>query len=101
MTPEEQNCLAKGTNFLKRKGSFAGEPSKKARVKEIPIVSIQIAPILESDAAAPSLALPDEATPSTSLEWEEVAKKRNKKEKNIIAKKIKRKVGRSNGESSG
>ena len=69
MTPEEQNCMTKKIKSFKRKGSTTGEPSKKAHIEEpVPTMLIQIAPALESDAAASSPAMPDEVAPSTSLE---------------------------------
>ncbi|EHA8590240.1 hypothetical protein COCNU_scaffold016295G000040 [Cocos nucifera] len=43
----------------------------------------------------------DAVAPSASLEWREVIEKRKKKEKNAIAKTVKRKVGCNGGESSG
>ncbi|EHA8588111.1 hypothetical protein COCNU_scaffold004131G000040 [Cocos nucifera] len=62
---------------------------------------IHLVPTPESDMAALSLAMPDAIAPSTSFRWGEVAKKRKKKEKNAVAKTVRRKVGHSDGESFG
>ncbi|KAG1330968.1 hypothetical protein COCNU_02G009360 [Cocos nucifera] len=87
---------------LKEKGSTVEEPLKKTRIEEpVPTVPIQIVPTPEFDVAAPSLAIPDEVALSASLERGEVVEKRKKKKKNFIAKKVRRKVGHSSGESSG
>ncbi|EHA8587096.1 hypothetical protein COCNU_scaffold001426G000030 [Cocos nucifera] len=50
---------------------------------------IQAVSVLEFDAAALSPTIPDEAAPFTSPEQGEVTEKRKKKEKNVIAKKVK------------
>ncbi|EHA8587568.1 hypothetical protein COCNU_scaffold002610G000010 [Cocos nucifera] len=89
MTLEEQNHLSKEIKSLKRKGSFAGETSKKACIEEmVPTTPIQASPTPKFDAATSSLALPDESTLPTSSEWEEVIERKKKKEKNAIAKKL-------------
>ncbi|KAG1354693.1 hypothetical protein COCNU_07G008050 [Cocos nucifera] len=63
-------------------------------------MSIQAAPALETVTVASSSTLPDDANAPTPPEKGEVTDKRRKKERNAVAKKIKRKVGRSGGKSS-
>ncbi|EHA8587905.1 hypothetical protein COCNU_scaffold003550G000010 [Cocos nucifera] len=92
MTPEEQNCLAKEIKSLKRKDNFMGKLSKKAHTdKLIPIVSIQAAPILESDAAAPTpISSREDATTMLPEQRKVIEKKKKKKNWGITCLPIRR-----------
>ncbi|EHA8587254.1 hypothetical protein COCNU_scaffold001711G000010 [Cocos nucifera] len=61
---------------------------------------IQAASILETITVVLTLTLPDDASAPAPPEQGEVVEKRRKRERNTIAKKVKRKVGCSGSESS-
>ncbi|EHA8586906.1 hypothetical protein COCNU_scaffold001144G000040 [Cocos nucifera] len=82
MTPEELSCLTKGIKALKRKDGPIGESSRTAYVEETSsTMSTQVAPDLETTAAALSLTLPDETAIPAPLEKGKVVKKKKKKKK--------------------